>query len=58
MDAIAQRYGVLPSTLAGLSIEDLCLNLLIASVGSEAEKKATERARKDSDKWRRAKQHY
>jgi hypothetical protein len=55
MDALAQRYGVLPSTLAGLSIEDFCLNLLIASVGIEREAKAAEKARKEADKWHRKK---
>ncbi len=55
MDALAKRYGVLPSEIANLSAEDFCLNLLVASVGVEVEVKATEKARKESDKWHRRK---
>jgi len=57
IDAIAQRYGVLPSVIVGQSTEDFCLNLMVASVGAEFEAKAAQRAKKEAEKWRTKKRH-
>lgn len=55
LDVLARRYGVLPSDIVNLEVEDFCLNLLVANIGAQIEEKALQKAKKESDKWRRTK---
>lgn len=46
IDLISKRYGVLPSTIKNGTIDDLQFNMLVATMGIEAENKAQARANK------------
>lgn len=40
MDVVAQRYGVRPSQLVNGDLSDFCLDLFVASISIERERKA------------------
>ncbi len=48
VDAMAKRYGVLPSTLADLDASEYQFNLLVASEAINCEVRAMEKANKKS----------
>jgi len=54
IDAIARRYGVVPSDLVNMSLQDYNLNMLISSVAYEKEQKDYNDFKKEQEKKIRA----
>jgi len=48
LDILAQRYGVMPSSIASQNVTDFSFNMLVASVGSEYQAKQADKARRKS----------